>query len=363
MEKPVVFFSHSNADKLTLSKFREALLAKTANSVEIFLSSDGQSIRLGVNWVKRIEDALKQAKIMFVFLSPNALAKPSWIHFEAGYAYANDIRVIPVGIDGVDLGDLPPPLRLLQGFNIRNEEGANNVISVINEEFKLTAPEDFQPEDFAAIFAATGVEQNSAFGEVTYMLDRAYMEFTYPRNADGAAEWVRAIPSVLRADGTECAVKTEDGKTVINTYGIRIEFSELNDRTKGEVHVDPLVSRRAFETLDNLLGSLPVQHRSDLTVAVVFESGFEESDETQKITARIFGTGITLTPEGSYQYKGFLFGIGHYRWGTGRGPTYVRVNVGASALTDVPFGPLLEILVSKNVVTKSPFEPNWGTLG
>lgn len=52
---------------------------------------------------------------MFVFVSPESLSS-SWIYFESGFAYAKGVKVIPIGIKGVDIGKLKPPLNLLQGF-------------------------------------------------------------------------------------------------------------------------------------------------------------------------------------------------------------------------------------------------------
>jgi hypothetical protein len=66
---------------------------------------------------------------MYVFLSPSAL-ESKWVPFESGYAYSREIRVVPVGILGVDLATIGPPLGLLQGFNISSGPGMNNLIKV-----------------------------------------------------------------------------------------------------------------------------------------------------------------------------------------------------------------------------------------
>ena len=107
--------SHSSHDQPTLIAFRELLEQKTGSAIDFFLSSDGQSIPLGRNWVHRIERALEDARVMLVFLTPDSL-KSQWIYFEAGFAYSKAIRVVPIGALGVDLSQLHPPLSLLQGF-------------------------------------------------------------------------------------------------------------------------------------------------------------------------------------------------------------------------------------------------------
>jgi len=115
MEKPIVFLSHSSLDKAALAALKKILDDRAAGSLNFFLSSDGESIRFGRNWVVRISDALSQAKLMFVFLSPQS-ADSKWIHFEAGCAYAKDIQVVPVCLPGIDLNRITPPLSLLQVY-------------------------------------------------------------------------------------------------------------------------------------------------------------------------------------------------------------------------------------------------------
>lgn len=127
MSKPTVFFSHSSRDRGALTNLRDLLLRKTGHSVDIFLSSDGESIPLGRNWVSRIEAALTDTSLMFVFLSPQSLSSPTWVSFESGYVYSRDVQVIPVGILGVDLNHVPAPFSLLQGFNVSSYEGLNNL--------------------------------------------------------------------------------------------------------------------------------------------------------------------------------------------------------------------------------------------
>ncbi len=169
-DKHIVFFSHSSKDKAILDELKTLLVQKTGNAIEIFLSSDGQSIRLGKNWAHRIEDALKKAKISFVFVSPNSL-QSKWLFFESGFSYARDIQVIPVGILGIDLDGIPPPLNILQGFNIRNEDGLNNILSTLNKEFELNFPESFTLEEYNKIFLSQENSSQNGMGVFSQYID------------------------------------------------------------------------------------------------------------------------------------------------------------------------------------------------
>ncbi len=148
-QKPAIFFSHSSKDKDNILTLKSALDRITGGTLDVFLSSDGQSIRFGTNWVHSIEEGLSHAEIMFVFVTPNSL-KSDWIYFESGYAYCKGIDVIPVGI-GVDVGLLNPPLNLLQGFNLRGVDSLNNIISIINKKFNFTFSTVFTDENYSEI--------------------------------------------------------------------------------------------------------------------------------------------------------------------------------------------------------------------
>ena len=47
MQKPTLFFSHSTKDEAILNKLQKELLDKLGGTIDIFLSSDGQSIKWG----------------------------------------------------------------------------------------------------------------------------------------------------------------------------------------------------------------------------------------------------------------------------------------------------------------------------
>ena len=150
MDKPTIFFSHSSLDSSTILPIKHRITAITANVLDVFMSSDGQSIPFGHNWVHKIEEGLNKAQIMFVFVTPTSIDS-AWIYFEAGFAYSKSIEVIPVGI-GVNIGQLKAPLNLLQGFDITSVDSLNNFITVINRKFDLKFSEAFLAADYKAVF-------------------------------------------------------------------------------------------------------------------------------------------------------------------------------------------------------------------
>ncbi len=149
MNKPTLFFSHSSKDRDAILTIKNKIDKITGGTLDIFMSSDGQSIPFGTNWIHKIEEGLKAATIMFVFVTEQSISS-GWIYFEAGYAYSKGIQVIPVGI-GVDIGSLKAPLNLLQGFNISSTDSLNNFISIINKKFDYRFDENFTNGDYEEI--------------------------------------------------------------------------------------------------------------------------------------------------------------------------------------------------------------------
>jgi len=147
--KPTVFFSHSSKDKEPILILRNLLDKKTGGSLDIFMSSDGQSVPFGSNWIHKLEEKLNDAKIMFVFVTDNSV-KSGWTYFEAGYAYSKEIKVVPIGI-GIDIETIGGPLGLLQGFNLLSYDSMNNIISIINQTFEFHFEESYTESDFSEV--------------------------------------------------------------------------------------------------------------------------------------------------------------------------------------------------------------------
>lgn len=180
MSKPTLFFSHSSKDKDMILAIKNKVMQYTSGTLEIFQSSDGESIPFGTNWIHKVEEGLKEAKVMFVFVTEKSIST-GWIYFEAGYAYSKDVHVIPVGI-GVSVGDLKAPLNLLQGFNITSADSLNNFLTIINREFNYNFPAQFTDDDYDEIIglSSSAVKNSTKFDEiirsVKYELSGVYYE-------------------------------------------------------------------------------------------------------------------------------------------------------------------------------------------
>ena len=260
LEKPVIFFSHSSRDKVALKKLKEKFDELTGGTIDVFLSSDGQSIRLGSNWVSSIEDALKAAKIMFVFVSPHSLNTP-WLYFETGHAYSKGISVVPVGLFGVDIGKLSPPINLLQGFNLADTESMNNIIAKVNEVFGTRHKLAFNIGDYRDVHANASDFGQRILGSHAAMVDHVSLHLKVDETMIAKVKAaLLTIPNCL-----ERFAKT-NGSTVLDLPGASVNLSQLSKRSEQnplksepttvssiQVNFDPVAIDAALPTVEGAI--------------------------------------------------------------------------------------------------------------
>lgn len=237
MDKPVLFFSHSSKDRDIILPIKDKLNNITGNTVEIFMSSDGQSIPFGSNWIHKVEEGLNEAKLMFVFVTETSLAS-GWIHFEAGFAYSKEIKVVPVGI-GVNIGSLKPPLNLLQGFNITSGDSLNNFVNILNKTFSYTFSESFSEDDYYAIQNKIERNTDSINTIKEFMSDATFdMISNYTDDSGNNVEHdIDAIYEIvinyLESNHISYSNYTLHNGDIVNTFvGIKIIYHKKIDESK-----------------------------------------------------------------------------------------------------------------------------------
>ena len=150
--KPSVFFSYSSKDKDIIENIKKKLTKYLSKCVDIYIYSDEDAKKKGINWQLELLDSLKKSQILFIFISPSSIKSP-WVYFEAGFIKALERRIIPVCILGANKSDLPPPLEHITSFNITSYDSLNTIISIINDEFGYAHEHKFSSEDFKEIFS------------------------------------------------------------------------------------------------------------------------------------------------------------------------------------------------------------------
>ncbi len=334
--KPTVFFSHSSKDEIPLRKLKEVLSAKLGNDVDIFLSSDGQSIPLGRNWVYEIQGALDRCRAVFIFLSPNAV-RSGWVHFEAGYTYARKIKVIPVGVLGFDLSQLSPPLSLLQGFNITSTETLNNIVAIVNEVCGSNFDPLFTAADYANIFSVTALEPNSILGTLTDTVDN----LQYSISCDGLS-YKDLIKEVLKARGVPCRNHAD----YYETYGLTIIPTKQNLT----FNIEPDLTKVTFPVVDEIT-QLAQDRKAGVRLTITLNSSIGRLFERRKLTARLFNSEISIFGETGFKFRDLTFDFGTSMSQLDR-EYYVLLQIesASSTLSKVPIYDLLHTLFELGII-------------
>ncbi len=307
--KPTVFFSHSSLDSERIKPIKDHIIEKTGNAIQIFLSSDGASIPFGKNWLKEIEQALTTCKLMFVWLTPNS-AKSNWIYFESGYAYSRNIKVVPVGFDGIKLEDLKPPLNLLQGFNINSANSLNNIIAVINNEFCLTFPLMLFDEVFYEKEVSKLSTENSP--ELLKYINAVRCTF-HPWIKDS----VNTISLKENWFGIFKDVLVEKGETFTQEnaelYGVGYKIQPSRDaKPHPEILIDPLSLNNVLNVLIELNNRTYESKFNKLSLTVDLTGDYYLLADHYFVSARLMNTEIdfkTSHPNLLYRYRNILFRI------------------------------------------------------
>ncbi len=144
MAKKQVFISHISRETELAQALKQRLAKHFLGLLDIFVSSDRETIQAGSKWLDEVDKALKSADLQIVLCSQESVGRP-WVNFEAGAVWLRGIPVIPLCHSGLKPDDLPVPLGMLEGLECSRPEGLQKLYDVLAKTLRVTAPEvDFQ---------------------------------------------------------------------------------------------------------------------------------------------------------------------------------------------------------------------------
>jgi TIR domain len=145
MQKPLVFISHITEEREIALALKGLVKSTFLNMIDVFVSSDPTSIKLGRKWLDEITHALKTCAVEIILASPEAVRRP-WINFEGGSGWIRDIPVIPLCHSAMVPSKLPAPLGSLQAAIATDEMQLKLIFPVLAEAVGCTLPEiDYSP--------------------------------------------------------------------------------------------------------------------------------------------------------------------------------------------------------------------------
>lgn len=305
--KSSIFLSHSSKDKEMATALRTLILKKTRNMLNVFCSSDGESIPFGRNWVHTIEKGLSQSISLFVLLTPRSVYS-TWVPFEAGIAYNRGIKVIPMCIDGISLSEMSGPLTLIQGFDIKNYEGLNNIISVINRDYGTTFDEDMTATDFDKVVSPTA--STHSFNSNIHKIVLDFKHQVNIKEPETLARIYFQHGERLKALGVQHTTATNS----LILPGMRLNYAYNSGTTINGVEaiLSPRNLKENFDIVIGLITDSPDGPRSlkHCSCTVYFRRGINVPMSQQTITS-ILADKCKVTPsKTSYElmeYKGVSF--------------------------------------------------------
>ena len=137
--KKKIFISHISKETELAQCLKEHLYNDFLGMLDIFVSSDRSSIKLGDKWLKQVEEALDDAGILIILCSKESIKRP-WVNFEAGAAWIRKIPVIPICHSRLAPSKLSTPLSMLQGISGNDEEGLKKLYDKISEYLDVNVP-------------------------------------------------------------------------------------------------------------------------------------------------------------------------------------------------------------------------------
>jgi hypothetical protein len=112
-----IFIGHATSDGPLAKRLKDAIVSSVDRRVDVFVSSDLDSIKGGEDWLERILDRLRHCRVVIAIITPHTVSS-HWVHYEVGVADAGDPVVIPVTARGARLSEIPAPLGRRQGRNL-----------------------------------------------------------------------------------------------------------------------------------------------------------------------------------------------------------------------------------------------------
>jgi|SRR5688572_13120132 len=131
-----VFLSYSYQDRTWVSEFAEAL-----NAAGVHNWFDVGQILPGENWQDQLQEALREAEIMIIFLSEDSVQSPN-VLFELGAAVAGEKKIIPIVIAQNEPHTMPAPVSQLVYLRATSPTEAGKRVAEIIEKTSLHGNED-----------------------------------------------------------------------------------------------------------------------------------------------------------------------------------------------------------------------------
>ena len=119
--KVQVFISHITMERELALFLKDKIEKHFLGFVDVFVSSDHDSIEAGEPWLEALQRNLKTASLQIILCSPTSISRP-WVNFEAGAGWLKGIPLVPLCHSKLEPEKLPMPLSTLEGGKTSDPE-------------------------------------------------------------------------------------------------------------------------------------------------------------------------------------------------------------------------------------------------
>lgn len=222
------FVSHISEEATIAIKLKEVLNKDFLNMLDVFVSSDEESIAAGEEWLTSIRKAINNAAIVMTLCSPTSLTRP-WINFEVGAAWIQEREIIPLCHAGITPRDLRMPLSLRHGVTLSNPQDLRRLYRRIAGTIECAIPNPSFEElanEFAQLSTLVEAKSQAELGKISK--DRAIGKrlgeaLNHPRFKWRSLEWLaietgiseEVAADLLRANDEIRFSKARSGKVIV----------------------------------------------------------------------------------------------------------------------------------------------------
>lgn len=139
MPNKKIFISHISSETELAQSLKNSLKKHFLGLLDIFVSSDKETIQAGTKWLDEVDTALKSADFQIVLCSNESVGRP-WVNFEAGAAWIRGIPVIPLCHSGLRPTDLPTPLSMLQAVECSKPDALYKLYDIVAKTLGVDVP-------------------------------------------------------------------------------------------------------------------------------------------------------------------------------------------------------------------------------
>jgi hypothetical protein len=226
--KKHLFISHISEERATAERIKGTLGRDFLGLVNVFVSSDTESIAAGEEWLGSVQKALRDCMIFVTLCSPESVRRP-WINFETGAAWMRDIPIIPVCHSGLLPHDLKMPMSLKHGISLNDGDGLRRLYKRVADILACDVPSrdfvqlardlalDHEPFRYDSAEAVRELEDDRGIrGRLTEALQhREHKWRTLERVSIEAATSEEKAADLLRSDPRVRFSKGKSGKIIV----------------------------------------------------------------------------------------------------------------------------------------------------